>query len=59
MASTTFFQGNFSNRANLTATEDQADRGFHLFLQQKGDDITEYVRSYTGGQWTSDSLPNL
>lgn len=59
MAATTFFQGNFSNQPNLGETEIQAERGFHLILQQSGNDLTEYVRSYIGGQWTSDSIPNL
>ena len=59
MATNTLFQGNFSNQPNMSLTEIQAESGFHLFLQERGNDIVEYVRGYIGGQWTSESLPNL
>ncbi|MCJ1423915.1 hypothetical protein MMC29_001800 [Sticta canariensis] len=59
LASGTMFQGNFSNVPNLTLAEYQAYLGFHVFLQVDGNNITEYVRNYHQGQWTSDVIPGL
>lgn len=59
LATGTMFQGNFSTVPNLTTTEYQANLGFHVFLQADGSNITEYIRSYKRGQWTSDVLPGL
>ena len=59
MATATFFQGNYSTLPNLTQSEINLNLGFHVFLQTNGSDITEYIRSFDGGQWTSDALPAL
>lgn len=59
LATGTMFQGNFSTVPNLTATEYQANLGFHVFFQADGSNITEYMRNYNGGQWTSDVIPGL
>ena len=59
MAATTMFQGNFTRLHNLTESENKFNLGFHVLFQTNGSDITEYVRSYTGGQWLSDVIPNL
>ena len=59
MATGTLFQGDFSTLPNITDTEYKLSLGFHLFFQTSGNDITEFIRPYAGGQWTSDSLPGL
>lgn len=59
LASGTIFQGNFTTVPNLTLAEYQANLGFHVFLQEDGNNITEYVRNYNQGQWLSDVIPGL
>lgn len=59
MATGTLFQGNFTTVPNLTTTEYLANLGFHVFLQADESNVTEYIRSYKQGQWTSDVLTSL
>lgn len=59
MATATLFQGNYSTLPNLTQSEIALNLGFHVFLQTNGSDITEYIRGFEGGQWTSDALSAL
>lgn len=59
LATLTFFHGNFTAKRNMGTTEYNANLDFRLYFQADGSNITEYIRNYNGGQWTSDVLPGL